>query len=503
MLPDIQKLEFLLAEVQMLQKNAIETELKNRSLLEKVHPQYLHSAKNLLHYLSIRSHDLTALQFELSSLAISSLTHSEAYTLNNLYKIENLIKALLGKSVNMNVYEENGFSVSLNLKEQHTESVFGKGDYKGQTRIMVTMPTEAAENIEMIYNFIERGMHIARINTAHDDEAVWEKIVHNIKKASKDLQKPVKIYADLAGPKLRVEKILENAHYDKKKNNTYIPVSIGTSILMVQHKHYRNTNSLPVISTSLPEIFNFIKKGEKIWFDDGKAGGLIKETGNGQVVIEIQHVPKEIFKLSETKGINLPETVLDIEALTEEDKLNLDFLARHMDLIGFSFVQKPADVLKLKKLLEEKGRPDMGIVLKIENRQAFNNLPNLLLAGMQHGSLGIMIARGDLAVEIGWEEMAEVQEEILWLAESAHVPVIWATQVLENLAKKGIATRAEISDAVKSGRAECVMLNKGPYIEEAMTILQDINKRMKAHEEKKMKLLSRLKVAQTFVQESF
>ena len=98
---------------------------------------------------------------------------------------------------------------------------------------------------------------------------------------------------------------------------------------------------------------------------------------------------------------------------------------------------------------------------------------------------GVMIARGDLAVEIGYQRLAEMQEEILWLCQAAHVPVIWATQVLENLVKKRIPSRAEITDAAMAERAECVMLNKGAYIAEAVTILDNVLTRMEAHQSKK------------------
>ena len=135
---------------------------------------------------------------------------------------------------------------------------------------------------------------------------------------------------------------------------------------------------------------------------------------------------------------------------------------------------------------------DLGIVLKIENRTAFEHLPDLLLAGMRSPRLGVMIARGDLAVEMGWERLAEVQEEILWLAEAAHVPVIWATQVLETLAKRGLPSRAEITDAAMGERAECVMLNKGPHILEAIEALDDILSRMQAHQHKKRAMLRQL-----------
>jgi pyruvate kinase len=104
-----------------------------------------------------------------------------------------------------------------------------------------------------------------------------------------------------------------------------------------------------------------------------------------------------------------------------------------------------------------------------------------------------MIARGDLAVECGYERMAEIQEEILWVCEAAHMPVVWATQVLENLAKTGMPSRAEITDAAMGERAECVMLNKGPYLCDAVAALDDILQRMQGHQTKKSAMLRRLK----------
>jgi pyruvate kinase len=146
----------------------------------------------------------------------------------------------------------------------------------------------------------------------------------------------------------------------------------------------------------------------------------------------------------------------------------------------------------LRHCLHELGKPDLGIVLKIETRRAFESLPELLFSAMASKASGIMIARGDLAVECGYERLAEVQEEILWAAEAAHMPVIWATQVLETLAKTGLPSRAEITDAAMGERAECVMLNKGPHITEAMRTLDDILRRMQAHQAKKRSLLRAL-----------
>jgi pyruvate kinase len=140
----------------------------------------------------------------------------------------------------------------------------------------------------------------------------------------------------------------------------------------------------------------------------------------------------------------------------------------------------------------------MGILLKIETRKAFESLPDLLLAAMEGGPVGVMIARGDLAIECGFERLAEVQEEILWFAEAAHVPVVWATQVLERLAKDGIPSRAEITDAAMASRAECVMLNKGPFIIDAVCSLDDILRRMESHQDKKRSMMRSLKIASNY-----
>ncbi len=135
------------------------------------------------------------------------------------------------------------------------------------------------------------------------------------------------------------------------------------------------------------------------------------------------------------------------------------------------------------------------MVLKIENRHAFEHLPQILMTAMRRPLLGVMVARGDLAVEVGFERLAEVQEEITWLCGAAHVPVIWATQVLESLAKQGVPSRGEVTDAAASVRAECVMLNKGPYIGEAVRFLRDVLRRMDTHNVQRAAMLGRLHVA--------
>jgi len=246
------------------------------------------------------------------------------------------------------------------------------------------------------------------------------------------------------------------------------------------------------ISCSMPEVFADVQPGERIWLDDGRIGGVIRRVKRSEMHVEITVAREEGERLGPDKGINLPDSELHLPALTEKDLADLAFVASRADLVGLSFVQRPADVKRLQERLAELGGERLGIILKIETRRAFEALPELLLQAMASPAVGVMIARGDLAVECGYERLAEVQEEILWLAEAAHLPVIWATQVLETLAKTGLPSRAEITDAAMGERAECVMLNKGPHIIDAIQVLDDILSRMQSHQEKKRAMLRKL-----------
>ncbi len=287
------------------------------------------------------------------------------------------------------------------------------------------------------------------------------------------------------------------------------------------------------IGCSVPEIFEDVKVGESVWLDDGKIGGVIerigeggfpagmtnwdyskaKENGHGKSVSELQvriiHAKPGGDILRAEKGINLPETDLRLRSLSKEDLHNLKFIAAHADLVGLSFANRPGDVEELIRHLKKiekssAAKPGQhksklpGILLKIETRQGFDNLPAMLFTAMQLPECGVMIARGDLAIEAGFGRLAEVQEEILWICEAAHVPVVWATQVLEGLAKSGMPSRAEVTDAAMGERAECIMLNKGEHIVAATHALDDILRRMQDHQTKKRSMLRRLALAEKF-----
>ncbi len=239
------------------------------------------------------------------------------------------------------------------------------------------------------------------------------------------------------------------------------------------------------ISCSEPKIFAALRVGHRIFIDDGKIATVVEALDEHGAWLRVTHARPGGERIGAGKGLNFPDSELPLPALCQSDLANLDFAAGCADTIGFSFVRSAADMDELVRELAKRGRSNLGIIAKIETHAAVMNLPEIIIHGAGSHPFGVMIARGDLAVEIGYERLAEIQEEILWLCEAAHVPVIWATQVLEGLVKRGRPSRAEISDAAMAERAECVMLNKGPYLFQALSVLDNVVTRMQHHQHKK------------------
>ena len=231
-----------------------------------------------------------------------------------------------------------------------------------------------------------------------------------------------------------------------------------------------------ILSIALPEVFFALRVGHRVCFDDGKFVGVVLSTnGRDEAQVRLVQVVGGACKLASEKGINLPDSPLSLPALTEDDLADLKhIIPLKPDIIALSFTQTPRDVLDLQAALDAAGPAGAAccVLLKIETAAAFQALPMLLLTAMRRPNCAVMLARGDLAVEVGFARLSEVQEELLWLCEAAHVPVVWATQVLESMAKTGSPSRGEVTDAAMAGRAEAVMLNKGPFMPEVLSLLE-------------------------------
>lgn len=447
---------------------------------------FQHSARNLACYLALRHRDLRHLQAALRPWGLSSLGRIEAQVKQNLDAVIATLAQLSDESLE-NYPPHPGlddFAQGARLLEAETCTVLGPAPANRRVRMMVTLPSEAADNAALVCAMLEHGMNVARINCAHDSPAEWARMIAHVRAAEAQTGLPCKVAMDLGGPKLRTADILQ----PKQR------VQRGEQILLTSEMPQESDAYTAQVRCTLPEALKAVKKGAEVWFDDGKIGAVVRERLSSGLLLEITHTGPKGAKLKPNKGINFPGTHLDVNPLTDKDLTDLDFIVEHADIVHYSFVQKPGDVRLIQKEMSAR-KPDhtVALVLKIETAKAVENLPELIVTASGQQPLGVMIARGDLAVEIGFERMAEMQEEILWICEAAHVPVIWATQVLETLAKEGRPSRAEMTDAAMAERAECVMLNKGPYILEAMTLLDSVLARMQAHQSKKTAQLRALR----------
>lgn len=615
-------IEAVLRELMTIRSEMIAEQAVSETRLSKIHPNYTASARNLLHYLTLRRRDLRPLQLRLAEMGLSSLGRAESHVLATLDAVLEILHRLTQRPWQPASTEATvpDFVRGQRLLAEHTDALLGPAPARRATRIMVTMPSEAANDYLLVHDLLQQGMDGMRINCAHDDSTAWLRMIEHLKRAKQTLRRPCKIIMDLAGPKLRtgplergpevvrihpcrdsygrvmaharvwltsatalhappspaqaclpvaatwlarlragervdlidareakrtftIVDVTEQGCWAEATKTTYvIPGTVLRRHTMIPDRSNRDapvgrlpSTENPIvlrpgdllivqsdlkpgrpatydsagkvlspasIGCTIPEVFYDMRSGESIWFDDGKIGGVIEQVEPTRAFIRITHARMEGERLRSNKGINLPDSHLRLASLTPQDLEALLFAAEHADVIEMSFANSGQDVELLEQHLTHLGNRQPAIVLKIETRRGFENLPDMLLTAMRWPSCGVMIARGDLAVECGFERLAEVQEEILWIAEAAHVPVIWATQVLETLAKKGMPSRAEITDAAMGQRAECVMLNKGPHVLSAVRVLDDILRRMQGHKAKRRSLLRELQLARALPMEA-
>ncbi len=434
------------------------------------------AAANLADYLALRRHDLSDLQRRLASFGLSSLGRSEAKVRTALDTLICTLQRLTGEAAAPYPCPA-AMGEGEDALRAECDRIFGPARRGPHSRVMATLPTEAASDPALVKTLVEAGMDCARINCAHDGAAAWARMIANIRAAELELGRPCRILMDIAGPKCRIERVRAPEKYR---------VHRGDRLLLLANLDAQPKGRI-AIEASFPQIVDLLVVGAQIWINDGKIGARVVAKAKGEAEIEVFSARAKGERLKAEKGLNFPTTELKISPLTPKDMKDLDFVAEYADLVGFSFVQRPADVeLLQKQLAARRGeKPPQPLVLKIETPLAVRNLPRLILQSARRNPTAVMIARGDLAVELGFARLSEMQEEMLWLCEAAHVPVIWATQVLDGFIKDGVMSRAETTDAAMAQRADCVMLNKGPHLAEGITHLRDILLRMDRHYAKK------------------
>jgi pyruvate kinase len=488
-------LDGLALEVEQLRAQLLAMEAELSPALSAVHPHYLPSARNLAHYLALRQYDVRDLQVRLARVGLSSLGRSESHVLVTLDRIIAMLALARGVSIQETQPPPVGFRHGERILRRNTRDLLGPPRPHRDVRIVVTLPPEAATDPQVVAHFITAGMDCARINCARDDLPTWMAMAENVRAAATAREQDCPILVDLGGRKLRTGSI--------PGGNDHLLLKIGDTFELVHPDKLPTTSDeLPRIRCASPETFDYAQTGQSIWFDDGKLGGTIEEAGADGIRVRVSHAKPDGTRLRPDRGINLPESDITLPAITEKDRADLAGVVAFADVIDLSFAQRESDVLDLYAELDKLDAADVGVILKIETRAGFLNLPQMMLAAMRRRRCGVMIARGDLAVETGFERMVEIQEEMLWISEAAHMPTVWATQVLDNLAKEGALSRAEVTDAAMSGRAEAVMLNKGPFITTAIRTLDDILGRMHMHQSKKRALFRALHVGSGLWSES-
>lgn len=461
---------------------------QRKALISRVHHDQRIALTNLLRYLVLRTEDIRDLQDKLHIHGLSSMASAESHILSQMQAI----LQRLGKTYRSSELDPCTHDYSKKEIERKSEKLFGKKHDRGIPHIMVTFDGAFADQYDTIKKLLLQGMNVARINCAHDDEATWVKMLLHIKRASKETGLSCKIYMDLAGPKIRTQFL------GKGKKEGRVKIREDELIWMADDTEKLNKKDI-ILGTTVKGIVPELKVGQQVLIDDGLIKGIIEKKTKHAAGLRILKIAGKKNILKAEKGINFPDSNLSIQAITDYDKVCLPFICKHADLVGYSFVRTPEDLAYLKQSLDAISSKPPCIIIKIETPDAVKNLPALLIRGMEQGVFGVMIARGDLAVEIGFERMGEIQEEILWICESAHTPVVWATQVLENLNKTGIATRSEITDVAHAAMAECVMINKGNHTIEVISVLKDILSRIGGHHIKKRFTFRPLKIASHYI----
>ena len=329
-------------------------------------------------------------------------------------------------------------------------------EYNRKTKIIATVGPASCE-----YNVIKKlflaGVDVFRLNFSHGDHEFHQKNADLIRKVEKELSKNVAIMMDLQGPKIRIG-VFEEGRASLKA---------GAKFVLDLNKEFGNAKR---VLLPHPEIFPSLKAGSDILIDDGRI--LLRVLRNDGQKIETEVINGGI--ISNKKGVNIPNIILPISALTEKDKKDINFLHNiDVDLVAISFVQKAEDILQAKALLPE----GIFVVAKIEKPSAVENIDSILDV-----SDGIMIARGDLGVEVPFEIVPALQRKLIVAAREKKKPVIVATQMLESMTKCHVPTRAEASDvacAIRDG-ADAIMLSaetaSGEHPEAAVMAMAKIAK---------------------------
>lgn len=340
------------------------------------------------------------------------------------------------------------------------------------TKIVCTIGP-ASESKEILRKLMKAGMNVARLNFSHGTYANHAKLIRNIRSVAKELDQPIAILQDLQGPRIRIGEVADAGVQIKK----------GEEIILLPQAEYKAAHAPTMLPNHYPPLSEEVKKGQHILIADGTMDLKVLKIKGKQIYCEV--VVGGLVKSH--KGINVPGATLSAPSMTKKDREDLAFgVSQHVDYVALSFVRTGKDIKTLRSLLTRLSREHVaalhiGIIPKIERWEAVKNFDEILKL-----SDGVMVARGDLGLEIPAEKVPIVQKELIKKCIDAHKPVIVATQMLESMTTNNRPTRAEVSDVANAiiDHTDAIMLSgesaAGKYPVQAVTMMARI-----AHETEK------------------
>jgi pyruvate kinase len=470
----------LLRDIRALREQCSAEEARRQPAVDALPVAWRRSAANLAHYLALRSANHVPLQADLVRHGLSSLSRREAHVMPTLDAVDRALSAMCGaapEAARARMTIDDGAQL---LARHATELL--ETPMPHMTRIVVTLPPWAAGDVAFMRSLIDAGMDVARINASHGDPAQWQASIDALRTAAAAAGRRVPVCIDLAGPKVRTGVCPDG------------PIPLVAGDVLTLHAASNATDlATKRVAVRPREVVEHVKPGDRVLFDDGniRARCIAVDRVKGEATVAVEAVRTGAWPLKDRKGVNVPDTDMPIAALTDEDLVTLDFVAEHVDIVAMSFVRTAGDIADLQRALAARTRRTIGIVAKVETPQACRALPEILLELMKGPPCGVMLARGDLGVEIGFEHLPEAQDEILALCEAAHVPVIWATQVLESMTDHGFPTRGEVTDAADAARADAIMLGIGPFMVDTVRFVEDLLARTQVRRARSRALLGK------------
>jgi len=346
------------------------------------------SAENLSYYLALRRRDIRGLQEQLAPLGLSSLGRLESNTKSSLENVIAQLSLNAGEETNFTTHTLHSFTKGRKSLENNTEQIYGPKPDDRNTRIMVTMPSKAAKDVEFIENLMNKGMDVARINLAHDNEDAWENMIQNIKKASENTNSEVQIMMDISGPKIRTDWVFTYLKKPKVVVGDYIRIT----------KDYENLPKEDFVKVTagcnLSQVFNSLNVGDSVSIDDGSVETEVDSLSDEEAILEVKHVKGNNKRIKAEKGLNFPETNLELDIITEEDKKDIKFAVENADIFGCSFIRDGKDMEKIQAEIENvvgNKASEVKIMAKIETVQAVEKLPEIILTAAGKNPFSVMV----------------------------------------------------------------------------------------------------------------